>query len=340
MSYTFENSYYFRPYRGKSSYWLNRNGNGSIAAHQAATLYTATGDPDQRLQIHKVEGGCQLLSDLNRSYGLNIYGRGAGSVCDFFLVSGNESDALIDLLTVDAPNSLYRIKMINHNLYLTPASNAKNAKLTWENASGADNQVWQLCASQSSGGSTSENVLTYPCKTMRITQNYNGPESHYAESHGNPADYPIDDGCDDGGRSYMYCPCDEMEVLRVYTSGTNTIWLKSTRPVTMPCGKDYVIMQVMHVETADLQKYNVGTRFTRGQALFPEGKNGADSYHFHIAMATGTALANNNTGWIINSNNSWVLQTNGRNLKPEEAFYVDRSFTNVVSTGGLTFSYK
>ena len=129
MAYTFEQSYYFRPYRGNSSFWLNRYGNGSIASHQKATLYTAAGSADQRLKVHKVSGGCQLLSDLNNAYGLNIYGRGAGSVCDFYPVSGNESDALIDLLTVDATNNLYRIKMINHNLYLTPASNSSGAAL-------------------------------------------------------------------------------------------------------------------------------------------------------------------------------------------------------------------
>lgn len=133
MAYTFEQSYYFRPYRGNSSFWLNRYGNGSIASHQKATLYTAAGSADQRLKVHKVSGGCQLLSDLNNAYGLNIYGTKAGSVCDFYPVSGNFNDALIDLLTVDAANNLYRIKMINHNLYLTPASNSSGAALTWEN---------------------------------------------------------------------------------------------------------------------------------------------------------------------------------------------------------------
>ena len=43
MAYTFEQSYYFRPYRGNSSFWLNRYGNGNIASHQKATLYTAAG---------------------------------------------------------------------------------------------------------------------------------------------------------------------------------------------------------------------------------------------------------------------------------------------------------
>ena len=162
MAYTFERSYYFRPYRGSSSFWLNRYGNGSIASHQKATLYAATGAADQRLKIHQVSGGCQLLSDLNNAYGLNIYGRGAGSVCDFYPVSGNESDALIDLLTVDATNNLYRIKMIKHDLYLTPASNSNGASLTWESASGADNQVWQLCTTQTSGGGSTSGKIVIP----------------------------------------------------------------------------------------------------------------------------------------------------------------------------------
>ena len=176
MAYTFEQSYYFRPYRGNSSFWLNRYGNGSIASHQKATLYTAAGSADQRLKVHKVSGGCQLLSDLNNAYGLNIYGTKAGSVCDFYPVSGNFNDALIDLLTVDAANNLYRIKMINHNLYLTPASNSSCAALTWENASNADNQIWQLCASQSSGGGSTggSTTITMP---VNANQNYSGNNS-------------------------------------------------------------------------------------------------------------------------------------------------------------------
>lgn len=176
MAYTFEQSYYFRPYRGNSSFWLNRYGNGSIASHQKATLYTAAGSADQRLKVHKVSGGCQLLSDLNNAYGLNIYGTKAGSVCDFYPVSGNFNDALIDLLIVDAANNLYRIKMINHNLYLTPASNSSGAALTWENASNADNQIWQLCASQSSGGGSTggSTTITMP---VNANQNYSGNSS-------------------------------------------------------------------------------------------------------------------------------------------------------------------
>lgn len=73
----------------QQQFLAERYGNGSIASHQKATLYTAAGSADQRLKVHKVSGGCQLLSDLNNAYGLNIYGTKAGSVCDFYPVSGN-----------------------------------------------------------------------------------------------------------------------------------------------------------------------------------------------------------------------------------------------------------
>ena len=39
MAYTFEQSYYFRPYRGNSSFWLNRYGNGNSIT-QPATVET------------------------------------------------------------------------------------------------------------------------------------------------------------------------------------------------------------------------------------------------------------------------------------------------------------
>lgn len=83
---------------------------------------------------------------------------------------------MIDLLTVDAANNLYRIKMINHNLYLTPSSNSSGAALTWENASNADNQIWQLCTSQSSGGGSTggSTTITMP---VNANQHYSGNSS-------------------------------------------------------------------------------------------------------------------------------------------------------------------
>lgn len=44
MAYTFENVYYFRPYRGNSSFWLNRYGNGSIAIAIQPESYAVCGN--------------------------------------------------------------------------------------------------------------------------------------------------------------------------------------------------------------------------------------------------------------------------------------------------------
>ena len=184
MAYAFGQSYYFRPYRGNSSFWLNRQGEGAIVDHQKATLYRATGAADQRLIVYQVAGGCQLVSALSpdiddeqKRFGLNIYGRKAGSVCDFFPAYKNFNDELIDLITVDKDNNLYRIKLINYNLYLTPASNSSGAALTWENASNADNQIWQLCESQSSGGGGSTGGSTTITMPVNANQNYSGNSS-------------------------------------------------------------------------------------------------------------------------------------------------------------------
>ena len=186
----------------------------------------------------------------------------------------------------------------------------------------------------------SANYLTYPMKTMNITQGYTGSYSHGNHSSGSPADYPIDDAGADSGRDYVYCPCDEMVVKHIYgvgKSGTNTIWLESTSTVTMPCGRDYVTMQVIHPNDDTLSGIQEGQKFKRGEKMFLEGNDGnATGYHAHIAVGTGKFTG---TGWVQNNKSSWVLQTTGKNLKPEEAFFVDDTFTTVKSAGGIVFKH-
>ena len=182
------------------------------------------------------------------------------------------------------------------------------------------------------------NYLMYPTKVMNITQNYSNSYSHAPHSQGSPADYPIDEACGDSGRDYFYCPCNEIEIVHLYgvgASGTNTIWLQSTSKVDMPYGSDYVTILVTHPNDDDLKTLKEGQKFTRGQKMFREGNDGnATGYHFHMAVGTGKFKG---TGWVKNSKNAWVHQTTGIQLKPEEAFYVDKAFTTVKGTNGITF---
>ena len=45
------------------------------------------------------------------------------------------------------------------------------------------------------------------------------------------------------------------------------------------------------------------------------------------------------SGWTRNSCGKWVLTTTGNPLKPEEAFFVDRTFTTVRDSAGLAFRF-
>lgn len=181
-------------------------------------------------------------------------------------------------------------------------------------------------------------TLTYPLKVMRITQNYNGNTSHLTHHTGSPKDYPIDDGEKDYGRGSFYCPCNEMKIVRIYgvgNSGVNTIWLESTAPVLFADGTtDFVTILIMHPNDDDLKKLRVEQVFKRNDYMFREGKDGATGYHFHMAAGKGKMAGK---GWVKNTYSKWVLTTTHGTFPPEQLFFVDKSFTNIVDSKGLIF---
>lgn len=185
-----------------------------------------------------------------------------------------------------------------------------------------------------------KNYLTYPMKNMYVSQNYTDGYSHAPHSNGTPPDYPIDDCGAGSDREWFYCPCDEMKIAHIYgvgTTGTNTIWLESTSKVVMPSGEDYVTILVMHPNDDTLGGLREGQTFKRGEKMFIEGNDGwATGYHFHMAVGTGKFAG---SGWVSNSNGKWVNKTTGKQLKPEEAFWIDDDFTKVLTTGGITFKH-
>ena len=182
------------------------------------------------------------------------------------------------------------------------------------------------------------NYLIYPCRIMRITQSYNGKTSHKPHTAGTLRDFPIDEGCADMGRSYIYCPCDKMTVRRIYGvggGGTNTLWLESAEKVTFADGtRDYFTMLITHPDDSDLAKIRVGDIFSRFEPVCREGKDGATAYHFHISGGKGRMKGN---GWQKNSKGKWVLTTSSGTAKPEKLFFIDPDFTKVISSASLKF---
>lgn len=178
------------------------------------------------------------------------------------------------------------------------------------------------------------NYLTYPMKVMRITQGYDGKTSHYGHSHGYPSDYPVDEGGKDTGRDPMYAPCD-LIVKRVYgykTSGVNTLFLQSRKKMLTPCGKfDYICMQVTHENDEDLKKYKAGDLIPAKTIICHEGTDGASGNHIHLSVGLGQFKGN---GWRQNNKGKYVM-TCTEVLKPEQAFYIDKSFTVIDWNGGI-----
>ena len=183
-----------------------------------------------------------------------------------------------------------------------------------------------------------KNYLIYPTKIMSITQNYSDNFSHKPNSTGKPIyDYPIDENCGTTGRDYFYCPCDEVEIKRIYgvgASGANTIWLQSTSKVVFADNtEDYCTILVTHPNDDTLKSLKVGQTFKRKEKMFLEGKDGnATGNHFHISVAKGKFVY---SGWKKNNLNAWCIT--GKPIKPEEAFFIDREFTTIKKTAGLKF---
>ena len=183
------------------------------------------------------------------------------------------------------------------------------------------------------------NYLIYPIKVMNITQTYENDFSHSRHTIGTPKDYPIDDNCGAAGANgYFYCPCDEVVVKKIYgvgTSSTNCLWLESTTKVIAPTFNDYVTIMVGHIEDSELKKLSVGQKFKRKEAIAIEGRDGyATGEHFHIVVGKGKFAG---SGWVKNTNNIWVINTTGGSVKPEDAFFIDNTFTTIKNSAGLNF---
>ena len=185
------------------------------------------------------------------------------------------------------------------------------------------------------------NYITYPFKTMRITQNYSGKTSHKPHTAGTPKDYPVDEGGADSGKDFIFCPCDEMKIRRIYgvgTKGTNTLWLESTEKAIFADGtKDYFTLMITHPDDENVKNLKVGDIFTRGEKITREGKDGATANHLHISAGKGRMKG---SGWMQNSKGKWVLTTTDKAAKPEDIFYIDPDFTKVISSGSLKFRQR
>lgn len=182
------------------------------------------------------------------------------------------------------------------------------------------------------------NYLLYPCKVMNITQTHDGATSHSKHK----LDRPWDESCEDSGRSWCYCPCNEMVVKRVYgigNGGANSVFLESTSKVKFADGsEDFFCWQITHSEDEDLRNITENQHFYRGDKICREGGDGGNTRyknHFHFSGRKGKFLTSK--CWD-GSTGAWcITSTNDKIPIASDLFYVDTKFTTIKTSKGYDF---
>lgn len=181
-----------------------------------------------------------------------------------------------------------------------------------------------------------EDYAVFPMHYVRVTQSWNQGNHRQHWDGANYKDYPIDIGGMDSGRDFLYATVD-LKVLAISGIGSssvsNKLFLTSVNKVNTPkWGKVQIFLTAVHFEDSDISKYDikVGKVFKRGEIICAEGKETATANHLHVTCGIGTA-----TKSIKNNNGKYV--TSGDCKKPEEIFFIDNSFNNVMSRGNLNW---
>lgn len=173
---------------------------------------------------------------------------------------------------------------------------------------------------------------------MNITQRHDqGNHTPHWKGANNYSDKPWDEACKDGGRSYFEPQNDFIieEVLGLGNNTTNTVRLKSVNKLYIPYRDEpeYLYITLSHMNEDNLSQVKMGQILKKGTKILLEGVDGyATGNHFHITANIGTYY-----GFLQNNNGSWCL-TYEKSLLPDEAFYLDLTYTNVINNAGYMFN--
>jgi len=177
-----------------------------------------------------------------------------------------------------------------------------------------------------------KNYAVFPCRNVNITQNYSSAYSHATQSGSTNGikSYPIDFAW---GDTYLMAPC-RMKSVKMNgfwnESVLNQVFFHSTEKVHCANGEyDYITILAGHTDDWDYSQDKIGTIYEQGQDMLNYGTDGNVSAHLDIVVALGLQ-----TGWVQNSYGEWVLP-NSR--KPEDIFYIDQKYNNVINTQGISF---
>lgn len=177
----------------------------------------------------------------------------------------------------------------------------------------------------------------YPFRYMNITQRHDeGNHGPHSINVTNYSDKPWDEACQDDGKSYFEPQNDFIieEVLGLNSITTNSVRLKSVNKLFIPYKdeSDYLYITLTHMNEDNLKEVKVGQILRKGSKILLEGTDGnATGNHFHVTSNLG-----NYYGLLQNNNGKWCY-TYDKSLLPNEAFYLDGSWTQVIYAGEYVF---
>lgn len=178
----------------------------------------------------------------------------------------------------------------------------------------------------------------YPFRYMNITQRHDqGNHKPHWYKVTNHSDKPWDEACEDTGRSYFEPQNDfliqEIKGLNT-TKVTNSVRLKSVNKLYIPYKSepDYLYVTLTHMNESNLKQVKEGQILKKGTKILMEGTDGqATGNHFHITANIGKYY-----GLLKNNNGKWCW-TYEKSLLPNEAFYLDKDYTNVKNANKYSF---
>lgn len=179
----------------------------------------------------------------------------------------------------------------------------------------------------------------YPFRYMNITQRHDqGNHKPHWYKVTNHSDKPWDEACKDTGRSYFEPQNDfliqEVKGLNT-TKSTNSVRLKSVNKLYIPYKSepDYLYLTLTHMNEDNLKQVKVGQVLKKGTKILMEGTDGnATGNHFHITANIGKYY-----GLLQNNNGKWCW-TYEKSLLPNEAFYLDKDYTNIKNANKYSFN--
>ena len=110
--------------------YLNVYGTDTVANNRNVNVYTKEDCLAQRWIPKQTTNGPKLFTAINDAFALNIYTTDSYN-CSMYTAAGNDNDSILDIEQYGQSGMIFRIKMHNHERYLTVDGRGSGANAYW-----------------------------------------------------------------------------------------------------------------------------------------------------------------------------------------------------------------